>query len=351
MQRNPDTIRMIIQISIALFLLGALFFIMTIPVAPTHTSLNDYDLHYNQFSGIDPPGSRFREHCQAANFECFSNFAPLTIYNQYDDDNDDFDDDTSSSSTCNFYCLSLSLMAGVVGLIIIIVILTNQKQKKWWNSLPQEYQDYYTSLGYQRKSLYKMHLAGQLPAMPFVSPTPMARPSFTPTPAARPSFTSSTGIPQKKACLSCGQMVDIRYSICPFCQSPTAPKRRSPESRSAAPTSRPRPPIFNDSPPVIIQNIGEYIAGSKTKISDSVIQRSEIGTSRTPGVSELANANKDAVLNEYKIILTHVWSDGKISEGEKAILDHIRWRDEINEEDHRKVENEILREMAKRYSK
>ena len=28
--------------------------------------------------------------------------------------------------------------------------------------------------------------------------------------------------PQKKACLSCGQMVDVRYSVCPFCQKATS---------------------------------------------------------------------------------------------------------------------------------
>jgi len=310
MPRSPYTFGMIILISIVLFLISAIFFISTSSAGPIRAALVDYDSHYNQ-------------------------------YDNDDDFDDDFDDDTSTSSTCNFYCMFVLILAGVVGLIIIIVIVTQQKQKKWWNSLPQAYQNYYTSLGYQRKSLYKMHLAGQLPAMPVVSPAPVARPPFTP----------SAGIPQKKACLSCGQMVDIRYSVCPFCKSSTTPKRRPSAPRSEPPPRGVRSPDYDGSPPYIIQNIGEYIAGSKTKISDSVIQRSEIGTSDTPRVSELANANKDKIMDEYRIILTQAWSDGTISEGEKAILDHIRWRDDINEDDHRKVENEILREMAKRFSK
>lgn len=312
MPRNPHTARMIILITIALFLISAVFFISTSSADPICAALLDYDTHYNQ-------------------------------YDNDDDFDDDFDDDTSTSTSdsCNFFCLSVFIMAGVVGLIIIIVIVTQQKQKKWWNSLPQEYQNYYTSLGYQRKSLYKMHIAGQLPAMPVVSPAPVARSSFT----------SSASIPRKKACLSCGQMIDIRYSICPFCQKSTSPKRKASAPGSESPPDGVRSPDYHGSPPYIIQNIGEYIAGSKTKISDSVIQRSEIGSSATPRVSELANANKEKIMDEYRIILTQVWSDGTISEGEKAILDHIRWRDDINEDDHRKVENEILREMAKRFNK
>ena len=33
-----------------------------------------------KFSGISPSGPRFREHCQAANLDILSNFAPLTIF-------------------------------------------------------------------------------------------------------------------------------------------------------------------------------------------------------------------------------------------------------------------------------
>ena len=35
-----------------------------------------------KFSGISPSGPRFREHCQAANLDMLSNFAPLTTSNQ-----------------------------------------------------------------------------------------------------------------------------------------------------------------------------------------------------------------------------------------------------------------------------
>jgi len=39
-------------------------------------------------------------------------------------------------------------------------------------------------------------------------------------------FGEGTGKEQNKTCLSCGQQIDVRYSVCPYCGQNTAPKQQ-----------------------------------------------------------------------------------------------------------------------------
>lgn len=296
------------------FLLAALFSIMGISIRALAGPINADDHHYY-----------------------------LNDYQDDDWDDDDWDDDSDPDSDQDddncLVCSFIGIPILIVGVVFALIMIMLYKQNKWWNSLSAREQNFYFSLGHNRKALYKMYQAGRLPVSPIAPPSPLGTSG---------SFGSTARASDKKACLSCGQMVDIRYTVCPFCRQYTSPARSS-ERDSTREPDRFRSQEPEIKAPVIIQNIGEYIAGSKTSISDSVIQRSNIGVPRPPKISELSRAGKNKVLGEYKIILKHAWSDGNISKGEKAILDHIRWRDEINAEDHRRVENEILKEMTGGY--
>ena len=268
----------------------------------------------------------------------------LNDYKDDDWDDDDWENDNDPDSeeddTSCLVCSFIGIPILIVGIVFAIIMAMMYKQNKWWNSLSAREQNFFFTLGHNRKTLFKMYRAGQLPIVPMVTPSPLGKGG---------SFGSTSKASDKKACLSCGQMVDIRYTVCPFCRQYTTPSRKS-EGHSIPGPDRPERHDREHTPPIIIQNIGEYIAGSKTSISDSVIQRSNIGVPRPPRVSELSRTGKKKVLEEYKAILKHAWSDGNISKGEKAILDHIRWRDEITAEDHRRVENEILKEMTSGYN-
>jgi len=145
-----------------------------------------------------------------------------------------------------------------------------------------------------------------------------------------------------KTCLSCGQMVDIRYSVCPFCKKPTAPKRPGGAAKPAYGASFGwKPEIVNK--PVIIQNIGQFVAGDNISIRDSVIQRSSVGSgSVTP--NELSSKDKTEVLEQYKSILHHVYGDGYVDRSEYKLLKMLREREDITGEDHALVEWEVLSE-------
>lgn len=145
-----------------------------------------------------------------------------------------------------------------------------------------------------------------------------------------------------KACLSCGQMVDVRYSVCPFCRQPTAPKKPGDTVRSAYESSSGGLHGVASNP-VIIQHIGQYIAGDKISIEDSVIQRSSVGGGGvTP--NELERNDKTEVLEQYKSILHHVYGDGYVDSSEYELLKMLREREDITREDHERIEWEVLSE-------
>lgn len=116
--------------------------------------------------------------------------------------------------------------------------------------------------------------------------------------------------------------------------------------------------------PVIVHNMGDYIAGDKMdineyiqgdrkdikhistgetiKISDSVIHRSNIGGDS--GDWDNLAPNKKELLRRYKSILRNVMADGVITSDEAQILEIMRKSDDITIEDHYKMLDEINRE-------
>jgi len=187
----------------------------------------------------------------------------------------------------------------ILGLLFLIVGLVSRRPHKiWWDALPREQRDFYISFKDDIKTLHGMHLAGKLPKMHSGEQRPEESPN---------------------------EDMDER-------DYPPPP----PQLQKDYP-----PP-----PPVWIRNIGKYIDGSEVNIKDSVIRRSSVsGVEDTP-VWEPRDKSKEAVLSDYEEILRETWSDGKISEIQKKILDHIRERDEITMDDHRRLENKVIMEFA-----
>jgi len=143
-----------------------------------------------------------------------------------------------------------------------------------------------------------------------------------------------------KACLSCGQMVDIRYSLCPFCKKPTAPDR----GRGARPGQGAfQKKMEKPNRTMIIQNIGQFITGDKISIRDSVIQRSSVGGGFPP-TREIKPEKKGKVLDRYKKILHHVYEDGYVDASEYELLKMLREREDITAEEHSLMEWEVLNE-------
>ncbi len=113
-------------------------------------------------------------------------------------------------------------------------------------------------------------------------------------------------------------------------------------------------------PTIIVQHIGEYVAGNRTNIgqymqdnrtqttnvstgdnitiSDSVIQRSSIGG----GTQQVGVANKAKILARYETILRHVLHDGVIDGGEAQLLAQMRGSDNISMVDHDVVLRKVL---------
>jgi len=191
---------------------------------------------------------------------------------------------------------SISFMASgamffLPGSILLVVWINAPKtHNKWWASLSTDQQNFYISLGSDIKQLYKMHQEGKLPGVPGAeSPT---------------EETPVRGLP----------IHDDNFPV-------------SPE---------------------LIRQLGEYIAGSGVNLDEIIRQQSDAAGEILNDNTALIDGSKEEVLAEYKEIVKRVWSDGQLSEGEKAVLDHLRTRDEITMEDHRKIENEVLSEMIKR---
>ncbi len=96
--------------------------------------------------------------------------------------------------------------------------------------------------------------------------------------------------------------------------------------------------------PVVIQHIGEYVAGSKVEIRDSIIQRSSIGD--TSGGDVSLPGDRASLLEEYRNILRTVWADGKLSPTELRFIEELREQKSISPEEHRVLEAEVLEEKG-----
>jgi hypothetical protein len=94
---------------------------------------------------------------------------------------------------------------------------------------------------------------------------------------------------------------------------------------------------------VIIQNIGEYIAGGKVDIQDSVVQRSEIGTSTNAGINV---GNRQQALKEFEHLLETVWEDGHVSQDEYRLLKIVRESKSISPADYKRIEERVKSRMA-----
>jgi hypothetical protein len=170
--------------------------------------------------------------------------------------------------------------------------------------------------------------------------------------------------------------------------TPTGSPHSAPPSHPAyQPASH--PPI-TPAAPIIIQHIGEYVAGSKINIRDSVLNRSHVGDNgikddgmkddgikddgmRDDGIKDggmrddgmgdrgettingdtatdtsepVPPINGPTLLDEYRRILREAWSDGTLSPGEFDFLDRVRESEGISMEQHRMVQQEIFAEMG-----
>lgn len=101
---------------------------------------------------------------------------------------------------------------------------------------------------------------------------------------------------------------------------------------------------------VVVQNIGEYIAGGKVDIRDSVVNRSQMGNTTNGGLgkphnpqfnAEVDMSDRTTVLDEYRKLLESVWEDGIVSDEEFAFLQRIRKHEGITMTEHLEVEMEI----------
>ena len=125
---------------------------------------------------------------------------------------------------------------------------------------------------------------------------------------------------------------------------------------------------------VVIQNIGEYVSGSRVSIRDSVVQRSHLGggkdiedsivvgntiisgdsdedadgapvpTSGEPSTTTPAETplSDYEARKFYKSILQKAWEDAYINETEYRMLKNIRESANISLEEHKKLEEEVL---------
>jgi len=110
--------------------------------------------------------------------------------------------------------------------------------------------------------------------------------------------------------------------------------------RAGAPSSRQGEHL---PPQVIVQNIGEYIAGSKVDITDSVVLRSQLGNESPPDADSF---DRMMVLEAYRKLLREVLEDGQLSIQELEFLKNVREKKSISMDEHRRIEEEVLREMT-----
>ena len=173
----------------------------------------------------------------------------------------------------------------LLGVIFLIVWLTvSRPHKIWWKSLPLPKQDFYLSLNSDIKTLFRMQLEGKLPVMEGDESPDVSEPL--------------TNIGTQ------GNGADL--------------------------------------PPKLIRNLGDYIAGSEIELDEAAFQVDGNSGADVHEPMDFGNKSKEDVLSEYEEILKRAWSDGQLSEGEKAVLDYLRSRDDITMEDHRRIENEVL---------
>lgn len=184
--------------------------------------------------------------------------------------------------------ITFAAMGGVfclLGVVFLVIWLTvSRPYKTWWRSLPKPKQDFYLSLNSDNKTLYKMHLEGKLPAM-----------EGDKSPA------------EDDPLLDLGTQGNVAAL-----------------------------------PPELIRNLGDYIAGSEIELDDFAFQGDGATGVEVMGPMDFPTSSKEEALSEYKEIVKRAWSDGQLSEGEKAVLDYLRARDDITMEDHRSIENEVL---------
>ena len=96
---------------------------------------------------------------------------------------------------------------------------------------------------------------------------------------------------------------------------------------------------------VIIQNIGEYVAGGEVNLQDCVVNRSQIGRMAGPAV-EMTNRRK--VMAEYRRLLEAVWADGVVTDEEFEFLARVRTTESIGLADHHRIEQEVIKGMQTR---
>lgn len=114
---------------------------------------------------------------------------------------------------------------------------------------------------------------------------------------------------------------------------------------------------------VIVQNIGEYVSGSKLNIHDSVVQRTSLGSTGSreeelvgeimPGAEEEEYPIPDfdsrsdyETRTFYESILKKAWEDGYVNESEFRMLKAIRNSERITLDEHREIEKDIVEEKG-----
>ena len=146
--------------------------------------------------------------------------------------------------------------------------------------------------------------------------------------------------------------------------SPPSPYPPSASGTGAEPTSSLEEKMKKDTDQryVIVQNIGEYVSGSKLNIHDSVVQRTSLGSTGSgegtrrnilTGVEEkeepipdIDPLSKYEARKFYESILKKAWEDGYINESEFRMLKAIRESENITLDGHREIEKKIVEEKG-----
>jgi len=132
-------------------------------------------------------------------------------------------------------------------------------------------------------------------------------------------------------------------------------KKREKQRRSDSPTR----PLARQAPTqeihhhhVVVQNIGEYVAGGRVDIRESVVQRSQLGNTtggdhpHDPSFDPDVNMpSRPRFLEEYRKLLESVWGDGIVTDQEFEFLQRIRKHERITMSEHLQVEMEVREKM------